>query len=78
MSALALKLPFDDPPARPRPHLVPVPSTPTGPATLDRVMSLAWTALAAGHPAECPICTGTLVPAPGGGGACRSCGSSLS
>ena len=78
MSALALKLPFDDRPTRPRRHLAPVSAAPSGTATLDRVMSLAWTALAAGHPAECPICTGTLIPTPSGGGSCKSCGSSLS
>jgi hypothetical protein len=41
-------------------------------------MALTWAALTAGHPAECPVCTGTLLPSPDGGGACRSCGSTLS
>lgn len=44
------------------------------PERIEEVLSVAWAALAAGHPIECPICTGTMTAAEG----CTDCGSKLS
>ena len=41
---------------------------------LEEVMLTTWAALNAGHPVECPVCSGPLTAADG----CRSCGSRLS
>jgi len=51
-------------------------------ATLDAVLGSAWSALAAGSPATCPVCASTLQPrwsAGAGitGGRCDGCGSTL-
>jgi hypothetical protein len=50
--------------------------------TLDHVISLAFTAVSAGAPAECPVCSGRLeachtAGAESVGGRCRDCGSML-
>ena len=42
--------------------------------TLEDIVLGAWEDLAAGGPAECPVCHGTLRMA----GGCQSCGSELS
>jgi hypothetical protein len=42
--------------------------------TLEDVVLGAWEDLAAGGPAECPVCGGEMRPV----GGCRSCGSDLS
>lgn len=41
---------------------------------LEEVMLTTWAALNAGHPVECPVCSGPLTAAHG----CRACGSHLS
>ncbi len=51
--------------------------------TLEDVVGGAWSALAAGAPAACPVCGGTMAPRFGSGaaavgGRCTSCGSELS
>jgi uncharacterized protein (DUF983 family) len=56
---------------------------PPGGRTLDDVIVEAWEALAAGAEAECPVCSGALVPqydayARPVAGRCGSCASSLS
>jgi len=43
-------------------------------STLEDVVLGAWEDLAAGGPAECPVCGGTMHAA----GGCNSCGSDLS
>jgi hypothetical protein len=43
-------------------------------STLEDVILGAWEDLAAGGPAECPVCHGRMRPA----GGCESCGSDLS
>jgi hypothetical protein len=53
-----------------------------GESTLDELIAGAWDRLAAGQPAECPMCGGTMRPrwsAGAGvvGGRCESCGSEL-
>jgi hypothetical protein len=45
--------------------------------TLEDVVCRAWEVLGAELPAGCPVCGGELLPRESGGGACGSCGSSL-
>ncbi|MEK6276948.1 MAG: hypothetical protein AABM29_02915 [Actinomycetota bacterium] len=45
-----------------------------GGSTLEDVILGAWEDLAAGGPAECPVCGGRMRPA----GGCDDCGSDLS
>ena len=61
---------------------IPERSTVEASPTLDDLIVGAWSTLAVGHAASCPICDGDLVPRYGSGphpvgGACRSCGSEL-
>ncbi|MGI8728354.1 MAG: hypothetical protein ACR2K6_11850 [Solirubrobacterales bacterium] len=44
------------------------------PERIEEVLSVAWAALTAGHPIECPVCTGTMTAEDG----CTDCGSKLS
>jgi hypothetical protein len=41
---------------------------------LEEVLLTTWAALKAGHPVECPVCSGPLTVSQG----CRNCGSKLS
>ena len=61
-----------------RPHLRLVP---TGPRNLAELIDTAWAGLSAEAPIACPVCDGRMEPRLGAtgvvGGACRSCGTTL-
>lgn len=50
------------------------PVSPDGADRIEEVLLTTWAALGAGHPVECPVCTGTMTAAKG----CRDCGARLS